>query len=169
MANKEAWKIVDCQRVSPEELNMIISAHRNAKRMYGGDNPIFEYKGMKFKVDGTPSEYVLLTTSESLPVLDESFTDLMDIVSNDRSSGTPTTKKIVRKSVKKAQMIVDTGLTEFVQGFFYEIDEGEVFKFGKEEFITLYNNKHEKRSIQKNRVKIYDVYTEPPVLAEANA
>lgn len=72
-------------------------------------------------------------------------------------------QKIERKTIKKAFLVNDEGLNEFAKGNFYDYvrDDGV-------DFIIIKNDNGEERFLSKNRIKMVNVYSEPPVeFAEA--
>ena len=67
----------------------------------------------------------------------------------------------VRKIIKMAKMKNADGLTEFINGNFYTIED--MVGINGKSFIVLSNEMGEKRKINANRVEIIDVYAEPPI------
>ena len=76
--------------------------------------------------------------------------------------------EIVRRSVMMARMANAGAMTEFVDGNLYRIKESAETDMNGMKYILLYNEAGEERWVNKSKVQLVKVFTEPPEQKQGN-
>lgn len=139
------WKLINdiVNQITPQELNNIVDSLNNGGKAIFGNR---EYR---------------ISEENGRAILQ--FREIGESVENKNEEKNPHEYE-VKKSRKKetiAFMIDSTGLNEFVNRRFYPIFANN------SEYVTLVNEYGEHREINRNRVRILDVFAEPPFEEES--
>ena len=143
MKQEKSWHSIDFSKYHEKDIVEIIQAIQKNSNSQDGTL----WNGKLYRV-------IIGQGLNSLQVYDDSNTE----VDNTKVDNTP---QKTRKYIQMAKMKNAEGLTEFINGNFYNIVKSQVFN-GKT-FYELKNDSGETRYINKNRLEIIEVYTEPPI------
>lgn len=140
VAKNDDWKVIDLNSLDNET---IIGITTLLQKDNSADGVV--YNGNRYRVKLENGEYIL----QGKVVNGNAFVTVETIAEN------------VRKMIKMAKMKNADGLTEFINGNFYTIED--MVGMNGKQFIVLSNEIGEKRKINASRVEIIDVYAEPPI------
>lgn len=119
----------------------------------------------------TPTTTPNVAESESAPASVESvIEEAADIVSeNETKDAFEEPAEEPRKSRRVARLVFANGLTEFLNGNLYDIDEGKTIRTSAKTYLCVKTENGEERYLDESRVKIEEQFTEPPKTDLQNA
>ena len=151
------WERISLADIPSDEVNVILKEYNAEKAT--NPNPIINHKGQTYRVANKNASdgLILERLTNGIAGGDNEVEGEIKFDEEKKPTKKPTK---VRKKITVAQMIDASNLTEFLTGCYYLISNTTPHSSNH---IVLLTNDGEERTLRKGRVKMVNVYDEPPV------